>query len=59
VGGPAGEKLYLTKSYRSHGFTYRAQQTATAMLGPTPGMAQQAVRSWLQQRTQGKELMHG
>ena len=56
---PTGEKLYLTQSYWAYGFKYRAQTVATAMLGPTPGVTQQAVqrvRAWWQQRAQGKEL---
>jgi hypothetical protein len=56
---PDGQKLYLTKHYWSHGMKYRAQILATAMLGPTPAVTQQAVqavRRWIHQRLQGREL---
>ena len=59
---PDGQTLYLTKSYWAYGFKYRAQTVATAMLGPTPGLTQQAmqrVRAWWRQRAHGKELTHG
>jgi hypothetical protein len=47
------------KHYWAHGFKYRAQVLATAMLGPTPGVSRravQAVRAWLSERAQGQEL---
>jgi hypothetical protein len=56
---PNGEKLYLTKSYWAYGVKYRAQGIATAMLGPTPGLARQTVQvlqAWLHQRRQGQEI---
>jgi hypothetical protein len=59
---PDGQQLYLTKHYWAYGLKYRAQTVATAMLGPTPGVTQQAVqrvRAWWQQRAQGEELTHG
>jgi type IV secretory pathway VirD2 relaxase len=56
---PDGQKLYLTNHYWAYGMKYRAQTLATAMLGPTPGVTQQAVqavRRWLHVRAQGKAI---
>jgi hypothetical protein len=56
---PDGQNLYLTKHYWAYGFKYRAQMLATVMLGPTPGISMrvvQAVRTWMSQRAQDKEL---
>jgi hypothetical protein len=56
---PGGQPLYLTKSYWAYGFKYRAQQVATAMLGParSPLSAQLVVAlSRLRERLAGQEI---
>jgi hypothetical protein len=56
---PGGQQLYLTKSYWAHGLKYRAQQVATAMLGPVrqPMSAQlSATLERLRERLSGQEI---